>query len=667
MRLYKTVLQFLFSIGLSCCWIDSLSASIQAIFKVQQNNSNQTFTANIILKNNTAQNFRHWKIAFNFNRAIVQAASGVIVQHIGGFYVIEFKNRIIAARGKIILRLVGKGSLIRKADMPNGYFLVTSQNKIIPIVNLNIIPPWKPSAIIKEGKSIATALTLQQSLIIPLPVKLHAADGNFILTGNAAVAVKCKSALTAARFFTDNINPATGYHLQVGTKESSPAIIFACANKNVQVAQEGYTLEVNKSHILLQAKTAAGFFYGVQSLRQLLPPAIFDKKRVKLTTWTIPRVSILDYPRFHYRGLLLDSARHFIPAVQVKRLIDLMAIYKLNVLQWHLTDDEGWRVQIQRYPQLTAIGAWRGFNLAIPPALGSGGMRYGGYYSQNEIRAIVQYAAERHITIIPEIDMPGHARAMIMSLRDQLFDRDDKSKYTSAQGFHDNVLSPCLPSTYKVIKNVLSEIAVLFPAKIVHVGSDEIPKNVWQSKRCHLFMTEHHLTNPSALQHYFLQKIEKILHAKNKQMAVWEEGISGGDLAKSTVVYYWKDERFATRAEKKGYPIILMPAKYLYFDLAYTDNPNEPGASWAGFIDTFKVYSYRPKLTRLVNGIQGALWSENINSQQRLDYLAFPRLLALAEIAWTPLNRLNWNNFSERVGLQLQKLKTYGVKYRSFP
>lgn len=353
-----------------------------------------------------------------------------------------------------------------------------------------------------------------------------------------------------------------------------------------------------------------------------------------------------------------------------------MALHKLNVFQWHLTDDEGWRIEIKNYPALTSIGAWRGFNRPIPPELGSGAKRYGGYYSQQQIRNIVQYAKERHITIIPEIDMPSHARAMLMSLPKLLIDSKDLSVYTSAQGYHDNVLSPCTENTFTVINNIVNELSNLFPGDTIHIGSDEVPLGVWAgSPKCQKLMKFLGLKNTDELQNYFLKRVEKIVQSKNKKMAVWDDAIKNGKLDFSTRVYSWTNENAGLKAAQQGYSVILMPASYLYFDLAYSAETIEPGAYWAGLVDTFKIYSYKPlnifwpkTITHNILGVQGAVWTENISSAQQLDYFTFPKLLALSEVAWTPKNRRNWINFSQRVGsLHLPRLDYYGVEYRISP
>lgn len=690
--------KFFLVIGLLCVVTISIAAPPQVIFQLEKNIADRNFAATMTVINNNSTPIQNWELAFTSTRSLTEVQGGKITQQAGGFYVISPNDAAaIPANGKFIFHLVGKWTIRKDTDAPNGYFLVltnpeTATETTQAIAAQTILPAWTPAkredpysrnkinnqtAI--ENNAVNPALTLDQSLIIPLPAYLKRSPGKFVLQGNTTIVVdeNAVSAMDAAKFFADAISAPTNFHFSPVTKKITqiPANVILLTEKgaDAKLGQEGYILEVTPKNIIIRATASAGFFYALQSLRQLLPPAIFDSKSISHIAWAVPDVTIQDYPRFSYRGLHLDSARHFISVTQVKRLIDLMALHKLNKFQWHLTDDEGWRVEIKKYPTLTSIGAWRGYNQVNPPALGSGAESYGGYYSQNEIRDVVQYATARHITIIPEIDMPGHARAMIMSLHSSLIDREERSHYTSVQGFHDNVLSPCMETTFQVIDNVMTEIADLFPGDTIHIGSDEVPSGTWDgSAHCQALVKSLGLNNTNQLQHYFLTRVQNIIQSKNKKMAGWEEIVKDGDLDKSAVVYSWTNENAGLDAAKRGYDVVMMPANYLYFDLAYNANPKEPGGSWAGYVDTFKAYSYQPihsdwpeNVSKRILGIQGALWSERITTPQRLDYFAFPRVLALSEVAWTPKDRRNWINFSERVSeLHLKRLDHYGVQYR---
>lgn len=693
---------YLFSLFYSIAVFATAPTPLQAIFKLNQNYPNQTFSATLTLKNNSSVPVRHWQLAFTFIRPILELKEGTITKKISYFYIISPKDalQIIAPHSQFVFHLLGQYYIHNISDAPAGYFLITTpplsrSQSTSPIQAQTILPTWEPaigqdeySINIKknqtsiEGNPITPKITPDQSLIIPIPVSLTRTPGNFTLQQDTTILIdkNANNAINAAHFFEKSIAPATGYTLKTKLRSVNQipmnTLLFTQKWFEPKLGAEGYILKVTPQHIVISSHTEAGFFYAIQSLRQLLPPAIFSNKRSNNVIWKIPALTIQDYPRFGYRGLLLDSARHFIPVDQVKRLIDLMALHKLNRLQWHLTDDEGWRVEIKKYPALTSIGAWRGFNLPIPPSFGSGAKPYGGYYTQAQIRDIVNYAKERQITIIPEIDMPGHARALLMSLPKLLVDPKDKSQYSSAQHYHDNVLSPCLENTFTMINNVMTEIAALFPGNTIHTGADEIPVGAWMgSPACQQLMKSLGLKTQDDLQHYFLTRVEKIVQSKHKKMAVWNDAIQKENLDHSTQIYSWTDEKAAFNAAKQGYPVILTNKYYLYFDLAYNPEPAETGLYWAGFVDTFQAYSYQPinpswpsNISQQILGVQGALWSEMIPSQEKLDYVAFPKVLALAEVAWSPKNRRNWIDFSERVGrYHFPRLDNYDVAYRISP
>jgi hexosaminidase len=691
--------RFLFALFL---WFYSIGIVVaspipsQAIFTLEKNNPDKTFSATIIVKNNENYPIKNWQLAFSFIRSITEIRGGKVSKNISYYYIISPDKPVIPAHDQYVFHIKGKSHIEQITDTPTGYFLILTNSdshkqSTLSLDEKNILPLesrneyWdniKKNQTSIEHNPVLPSMTVDQSLIVPLPAVLERLSGTFIVNKNTSILIDSNAlaAKKAAQFFIDVIAPATDYHLKlklnkIGQPTQKNTILFTQNNADSTLGEEGYILQITPDNIVIRAKTDAGFFYAIQSLRQLLPPAIFDNKKTSQTVWNIPCVTIRDYPRFHYRGLSLDTARHFISPDQVKRLIDLMSLHKLNYFQWHLTDDEGWRVEIKKYPTLTSIGAWRGYDKAIPPVLGTGAKPYGGYYSQAEIRDVIQYAKERHITIIPEIDIPGHARAMLMSLP-ELIDKDDKSRYTTAQDYHDNLLSPCMENTFVVIDNIMTEIAALFPSDIIHIGSDEVPDGAWiGSPRCQTFMKSLGIHDKNGLQKYFLMRVKNIIQSKNKTMAVWDDAITNGDFDTSTRVYSWTNEKAGFDAAKRGFPVVLMPASYLYFDLAYNDEPTEPGYYWAGRADTFKVYSYQPidaswpaTITHNILGIQGALWTENVPSISRLDYLIFPKLLALSEVAWTAKERRNWINFSERVGrLHLPRLNHYGVAYRVSP
>ncbi len=646
------------------------------------------------------------ELAFNSIRPILSVDHAELIQpkQGGDFYILKFP---VKNEKSITFTIEGKWFIRKYSDAPSGYFMIEnpdSQNPALPAKTISVdaqtILPFvtiddhsltekqKENTAI-EGNPTTTALTANTSLIVPLPVELQRREGDFVLNSQTKIIDQTSIAKPSADFFVAAIASATGFTLPVIANSTSNVLpnTIVLTTQGVDFSdekqkKEGYILDVMPSYIILRAVTSSGFFYGLQSLRQLLPPPIFNHHIPSSFEWKIPSVFIRDYPRFEYRGLHLDVARHFVPPDEVKRLLDLMAIHKLNAFEWHLTDDEGWRIQINHYPALTEKGTWRGYDLQhhnehdLLPAYGSGQAPYGGFYTQQEIRDIVTYAEIRHITIIPEIDMPGHARALIQSLPNDLIDTTDTSSYTSVQGYHDNVLSPCKSETFTVIDNILTEIAQLFPGKYIHIGGDEVPNGAWKNS---CMAKKYSPTDPhfaALVQNDFLQKIQTILQSKNKIMAGWEEVASEeGTLAAPLRVYIWntsKIDQAYQKAAHAGYEVIMAPAENLYFDLSYSADPHEPGQYWAGYVDTFSPYSLSPINTNkgqndtVIKGVQGELWSEQIDSPSQLDYLAFPKIAGLAELAWTPANRRNWKNFYDRMREQhLLRLKEYGVQYRA--
>lgn len=689
---------------LACCFMKKTQPAVT--FTVIDNNIPDKFWS-ATLEIDNLESLAHsgrWQLAFNALQPIIDVEGGenINIKQGGDFYLIEFK--LAKNSKKILFKLKGRGVILNYSDAPQGYFLVgpfkpNSKPSTVIINSKTILLPWKATpeeeaqANIKknntqiEGNPAETTLSANDSLIVPLPVELHRFKGEFELNEDTQVIYNDKRQVKPINFFIKAIKPATGFKLNKkkylsGTPLKNKILLTTegISTLNKLQCTEGYILEVNPSLVIIRACSEAGFFYGFQSLRQLLPPQIYNKK-IQQIDWKITSIYIRDYPRFKYRGLELDVARHFFPVDQIKRVLDLMALHKLNYFQWHLTDDEGWRIEIKKYPELTKKGAWRGYDPAhdtthdLLPAYGSGPKPYGGFYTQKEIRAIVKYAQARQITIIPEIDMPGHARALKVSLPDKLIDRKDQSEYTSAQGYHDNVLSPCKKETYEVIDNIITEVAQLFPGKYLHAGGDEVPGGAWE-KSC--MAKEYDPASPhfrEQVQNAFMKRIQKIIESKGKIMAGWEEvADNNSTLSSPLLVYAWnpnKLDEVYEKSAKEGYCVVMAPTTNLYFDLAYSSNPNEPGQYWAGYGDTFSAYVFQPidkekgQNKRTIIGVQGQLWTELIDSSKRLDYHLFPKMSALSELAWSPSNRRNWRNFSARMAEKhLSRLFNYGVNYR---
>ncbi|MGF1786616.1 beta-N-acetylhexosaminidase [Photobacterium swingsii] len=498
--------------------------------------------------------------------------------------------------------------------------------------------------------------------IIPVPARLTALSGQFSLSAATIIAQAAPHAEGAIRWLQSELEQHFAIQLPL---QRDGHIHYQHSEK---VEQDGYHLLIEEEHIWLQASTAAGFVHATASLLQLLP--LHSEHQA---CYRVPMVEITDHPHHSYRGMMIDCARHFHPLPRLKSFIDQLARYKFNVFHWHLTDDEGWRLAIDAYPELTAIGAWRGPNEKLEPQYTNLTQRYGGFYSKEDVRELIQYASDRGITIIPEIDIPGHCRAAIKSLPHLLLDVNDLSQYNSAQNYSDNILSAALPGTYEFISTVLQEVAELFPASYVHIGGDEVPAGAWEkSEACQTFMAEHNYHDPMALQSHLLRFANEVLQAKGKCMMGWEEVTKGGKIDNRTVIYSWLSEEAGLTSAQQGFDVIMQPAQFTYLDLVQGYSPDEMGVDWAGKLPLDKVYSYQPlaelsphdPIHKKIMGIQGALWCERIHTQQRFDHMLYPRLLALAEVCWSQPNLRHWDDFTARLNGQHQYLDKVGIQYR---
>lgn len=426
-----------------------------------------------------------------------------------------------------------------------------------------------------------------------------------------------------------------------------------------------YKLRVNQQSIEIHASDQAGFVHACATLLQLV--------NVTQSQIIIPSVEIKDSPRYQYRGMMLDCSRHFHPIERVKRVINQLAHYKFNTFHWHLTDDEGWRIEIKSLPELTTIGAWRGVDHTIEPQYTNIAEHYGGFYTQKEIREVIEFADKRGITIIPEIDIPGHCRAAIKALPELLQDPEDNSRYRSIQHYSDNVLSPGIEGTYQFIDKVLEEVAALFPAPYVHIGADEVPEGVWvDSPSCQALMRSHDYQDPKELQGHLLQYAERKLKSLGKRMLGWEEAQHGNKVSRDTVIYSWISEDAALQCAKQGFDVVLQPAQFTYLDMTQDFSPDEPGVDWANVIPLEHAYSYEPladikdsdPIRKRILGVQCALWCEIINNQSTMDYMMFPRITALAEACWTEKKQRSYFDYLSRLSGHLPMLQCQDIQYR---
>ena len=532
--------------------------------------------------------------------------------------------------------------------------------------------------ILCTGVATASVADTNGPAIIPLPQKMELRAGTFTLTPDTPIYVDPASRETE-NVLTDRLRRSTGYPLKTRTKFFSRAaikggILLTTKDARTNLGAEGYDLTVAPDLVVIRAPTQTGLFYGVQTLLQLLPPEIFSTNRVTNVDWQMPCVQIEDWPRFKWRGLMLDVSRHFFSKNEVETILDAMAMHKLNRFHWHLTDDQGWRIEIKQYPKLTQIGAWRsGVGFGLDPksttAYGPDG-RYGGFYTQDDIREVLAYAAARHIIIVPEIEMPGHATAALAAYP-QFSCSGGPFTIPLEGGVFTGIYNPANDATFTFLDDVLTAVFQLFPGKYVHIGGDEVPKDTWKnSPECQALMKREGLKNEEELQSWFIRRIEKVVSAHGRTMIGWSEILQGG-LAQNATVMDWIGG--ATEAARAGHDVVMTPTAYCYFDFYQSDNhATEPkAAAWGGPLTLSKVYSFDPMPTNLppqleshILGTQGNLWTERVPSLKHAEYMIFPRECALAEVTWSSEAWRNWDNFMRRLHIHEQWLEEIGVNYR---
>lgn len=499
--------------------------------------------------------------------------------------------------------------------------------------------------------------------IIPMPQSLVQQDGFFKLSSGTKFGVTSPEAKTIAEFFAAKMSQSTGYQITVAEQGN----ITLTLNPELEVNDEGYTLDVTSNSVQIAAKTAQGLFYGMQSFMQLLPAEIESAEKVEGIEWRAQAVSIKDEPRFEYRGMMLDPCRHFVSVEHIKKYIDVLSLFKINRMHWHLTDDQGWRIEIKKYPKLTEIGSKR---------IDGEGTEYGGYYTQEEIKEVVKYAADRFITVVPELEMPGHGMAAIAAYP-ELSCKGEKGNPRIIWGVEDVVFCPGKESTFQFLQDVIDEMVPLFPSEYFHIGGDECPKANWKTcPACQKRIATEGLkadkghTAEERLQSYVIRRIEKYLETKGKKLIGWDEILEGG-LAPSATVMSWRGEEGGIAAALTNHTVIMTPGgNGMYLDHYQGDSKIEP-VTIGGYSTLEKTYSYNPMPDTLVAmgkeefilGVQGNVWSEYIYSDAKRDYMTFPRILAVAEIGWTPVDRKDFSDFSRRINNACVRLDQYGINY----
>lgn len=515
--------------------------------------------------------------------------------------------------------------------------------------------------------------------VIPYPNSLVPEEGTFAF--NKKTKMICTLSLDSAsqevvRNFSALLNNVAGLKTECIVEEEKGEKNIVFFDLDTSIADEGYSLDIDPSNIIIKASSAAGFYYAVQSLKQLLPIAVYgDKESDSVEKWEVPCAHIDDAPRFSYRGMHLDVARHFFSVDEVKRYIDLLAMHKLNVFHWHLTDDQGWRIEIKKYPKLTEIGSIRKHTMVKKNFDQYDNTPYGGYYTQDQIRDIVNYAKERFITIIPEVDLPGHMVAALASYP-SLGCTGGPYEVQGVWGVHPDVLCAGKEETYEFVTDVLSEVIELFPSRYIHIGGDECPKDRW--KKCPLcqariqklgLKTDKEHTAEERLQSYFMTRVEKFLNENDRQIIGWDEILEGGAAPNATVMS-WRGTDGGVQAAKLRHNVVMTPNTYLYFDYYQSEDTQTEPLAIGSYVPLERVYDFEPVPDTLDNdskkyilGAQANLWTEYISDFKQVEYMLLPRLDALSEVQWTRPENKNWVNFLDRLQHNIQVYDLKGYNY----
>lgn len=506
----------------------------------------------------------------------------------------------------------------------------------------------------------------QQAPIIPQPVRMELKQGHFILDENTSIRFERgnKELEALGRYFANHVQKISGHTLPLNKKKEKT--LELALESIAGLGQEGYQLRVSPTAIVIKGNARAGVFYGLQSLMQTLP-AVRTNEMLQ-----VPSMEIADEPRFGWRGMMLDVSRHFYTVEDVKQFIDLLALYKMNKFHWHLTDNEGWRLEIKKYPKLTSVGGWRQEisgsvyykqDSTYEKPLTGPPYTYGGYYTQEQAREVVQYAQERNITVIPEIELPGHSGAALTAYPEFSCQRHQQEAPNSAlwNGVTDPAkvnLNYCAgnDSSFLFLQDVLTEVMAIFPSEYLHIGGDEVDKSYWEKcPRCQKRMQNEVLKDEQELQSYFIRRMEKFLLAHNRKLLGWDEILEGG-LAPSATVMSWRGEKGGIAAAKQGHDVIMSPSDPLYFNRYQAGPEGEPFAAKYSINTLERVYKYNPHPEALspierkhVLGGQFAMWTEFISSVGHLEYMLLPRLPAIAEALWTPLEKKDFDSFVDRL------------------
>jgi hexosaminidase len=509
--------------------------------------------------------------------------------------------------------------------------------------------------------------------LIPKPVKLVRLSGRFRLEPTTCI-MASRDVIAIGRYLQEFLRPAVGLlaldEITGGNPQPNAILLVTTGNGGIP-GDEGYHLQVTPEGIVARAAEPAGIFYALQTLRQLFPAEIERSQKVRWDEWTIPAVLIEDTPRFQWRGMMLDTARYMYPVEFLKRFIDLLALHKLNVFHWHLTDDQGWRIETKKYPKLTEVGSHREASpLPAEPAK-LDGKPYGGFYTQEQIKDVVSYAAGRFVTVVPEIDMPGHSMAALAGYP-ELGCSGGPYTVPPRWGVKKDVYCAGNERVYAFLEDVLAEVLDLFPSQVIHIGGDEVPKDRWQQcPQCQALIKRQGLKDEDELQSYFVHRMEKFLTGRGRQLIGWDEILEGG-LPPKAMVMSWRGIEGGVKAASAGHKVVMCPVSHCYFDYRQSrDKEDEPPAIGQEALLLEEVYAFNPipealspQAAEHVLGAQGNVWTEYIPTSRQVEYMAFPRGTALAEVMWSPSNLHDFQNFTQRLEIFLGHLRELGVHYR---
>ncbi|OIN59218.1 beta-N-acetylhexosaminidase [Arsenicibacter rosenii] len=528
------------------------------------------------------------------------------------------------------------------------------------------------------GVLLTTRLALAQTAdyaILPKPARLDEQKGEFSVGSNLTLVLEKENAdvRKLAESLAAQLKASAGISPKIKTGKGGSNSIYFDTEQSDKLGAEGYFLKVSPKQVVITAQEPKGFFYGMQSLLQLMPAEVFSPSVVSTVKWKVPACYIEDKPRYSYRGLHLDVGRHFFPVSFVKKYIDMIALHKMNTFHWHLTEDQGWRIEIKKYPKLTQLGSQRKETMA--GRYGDNkydGTPYGGFYTQDEIREVVRYAQSKYVTIIPEIEMPGHSMAVLTGYPELGSSADKIVPVATKWGVFDDVLFP-REETFTFLQDVLTEVMDLFPGQYIHIGGDECPKKQWKESRfCQELMKREGLKDEHELQSYFIRRIDQFITAKGRRMIGWDEILEGG-LSPNATVMSWRGTEGGIAAAKQKHDAIMTPGGFCYLDHYQADAKTQPIAI-GGFTTLEKAYSYEPtpaELTpdeaRHIIGVQGNVWTEYMRIPEYVEYMTFPRAIALAEVGWTEKDRKNVDDFKQRLELHKKRLDYLNLNYFGAP